>query len=96
MVLTNCSYSKYKCWFNCVLILVINLGLNRDIALEWTNYIVRLRHIGIRHGDEEDVLICSWNKKLGKVNGKDAYESINIYCVEIEPKWWYCGNGISC
>ena len=53
-----------------------HIKLSGDLDLEWDNFILALRTNGISLNESYDKLVLSWNRALGAVTAKLAYQSI--------------------
>jgi ribonuclease HI len=65
------------------------LNLSGELALEWDNFILAIRSNGIYLKDSCDKLVWSWNRALGIVTVKQAYQSILYSNLKGENRWWY-------
>jgi hypothetical protein len=68
---------------------LITLKLSGELALEWDSFILALRTNGISLNDSSDKLVWSWNRALGTVSVKLAYQSILFTNLKGENRWWY-------
>jgi hypothetical protein len=66
-----------------------HLKLSGELALEWDNFILALRTNGISLNDSSDKLVWSWNRSLGTVFVKLAYQSILYSNLKGENRWWF-------
>jgi hypothetical protein len=66
-----------------------HLKLSGDLALEWDNFILALRTNGISLNESCDKLVWSWNRALGTVTVKLAYQSILFSNLKGEKRWWF-------
>ena len=62
---------EFNCWYT-----ASYLNLGDDWVLQWSTYVKFLSHGGIRIGNSEDTLLWMFEKKLGKVTAKMAYDLI--------------------
>jgi hypothetical protein len=67
----------------------IDLGLEGDLASEWDSYTLMLRCSGVSLRNEEDTILWTWNKSLGVVTVKSAYDALVVQNVKEVPDWWF-------
>jgi hypothetical protein len=55
---------------------VVDLGLEGEMAIEWSGYLEMLRNNGVTIKSGVDVLVWSWNNSLGTMTAKLDYDAL--------------------
>jgi hypothetical protein len=66
-----------------------HLGLSRELATKWSNFLLVLRSSGISLNNSKDKIVWSWNMAMGSVTANLAYQSISFINHMDGNRWWY-------
>jgi hypothetical protein len=67
----------------------IHLGLTREMATEWSNFLLVLKSSGISLNNSKDKIVWSWNRAMGTVTTNLAYQSITFSNTMEDNIWWF-------
>ena len=68
---------------------LVDLGLEGEMAIEWSGYMEMLRNSGVTIKSDADLLVWSWNNSLGTMTAKFSYDALTTWDVVEDPIWWY-------
>jgi hypothetical protein len=59
------------------------------MALEWKEYLMMLRSIGVALSTEEEYsLVWTWNQSNGTVSMKSVYDALVTHNLLVDHVWW--------
>jgi hypothetical protein len=67
----------------------VDLGLEGELAIEWSGYLEMLRNSGVTIKSDAYMLVWSWNNSLGTMTTKLSYDALTTQDVVEDPVWWY-------
>jgi len=67
----------------------IQIGWSDELKSEWDTFVTTVICSGIRFKNENDKLVWFWNRSIGTVTAKLAYQCILYFKKLEERKWWF-------
>jgi hypothetical protein len=66
-----------------------DLHLEGAMAQDWNTFLHMLRSSGVSLSNDPDLLAWTWNRALGDVTKKLAYEALVAQHTQAESVWWF-------